>query len=270
MPAAWTAPGTTTTDPGGALVVVAPTGPTRRPDPPARPAGRTRRPHRPGGPGGPGRDLGGQSLGRAERMARVYVKICGLRTAEHARVAVEAGAAAVGVVMNRTSSRRATADEAREVVAAARGARTPSWSSTTCRPGRPRRTARDLGFDVLQLHGPAYDEADFREAAAIISRVWRATSLDRPAARRGCLGRGATAAGRAEAGVRETWDPVRPRGSCSGRAMAARRWPVRRERRRATAVAVRPWGVDVSSGVEVAPGEKSAELIRGFVAAARG
>lgn len=51
----------------------------------------------------------------------MYVKICGLRTAEHARVAVEAGASAVGVVMNRTSSRRATDDEARAVVEAVAG-----------------------------------------------------------------------------------------------------------------------------------------------------
>src|SRR5690606_9633576 len=34
-------------------------------------------------------------------------------------------------------------------------------------------------------------------------------------------------------------------------------------------LAVRPWAVDVASGVESAPGKKSAELVRQFVAAAK-
>jgi len=201
-------------------------------------------------------------------MARVYVKICGLRTAEHARVAVEAGAGAVGVVMNRTSSRRATADEAREVVAAARGTADTVLVVNDMPAGQAARTARDLGFDVLQLHGPAYDEAGFREAAAIVPRVWRATSLDLdPPLEVGAWGEERLLLDAPKPGSGRTWDlsdlaDRAPDGEwlLAGGLSAANVVEA--------AVAVRPWGVDVSSGVEVAPGEKSAELIRSFVAAA--
>ena len=107
----------------------------------------------------------------------MYVKICGLRTAEHARVAVEAGASAVGVVMNRTSTRRASEDEARAVVEAAAGRADTVLVVNDLAAGSAALLAARLGFDVLQLHGPAYAEDDFAAARRVIDRVWRATSL---------------------------------------------------------------------------------------------
>ncbi|MCD9153099.1 phosphoribosylanthranilate isomerase [Aeromicrobium duanguangcaii] len=200
----------------------------------------------------------------------MYVKICGLRTAEHARVAVDAGAAAVGVVMNRTSSRRATEDEAREVVAAARGRADTVLVVNDMPADQAARTARDLGFDVLQLHGRAYAETDFGAATAIVPRVWRATSLDLdPPLQVGAWGEEMLLLDAPKPGSGEQWDL----SELADRAPEGR-WLLAgglSAGNVAGAIAVvRPWGVDVSSGVEVAPGEKSADLIHRFAAAALG
>ncbi|MFC6697104.1 phosphoribosylanthranilate isomerase [Nocardioides daphniae] len=198
----------------------------------------------------------------------MYVKICGLRTAEHARVAVEAGAQAVGVVMNATSSRRATDDEARAVLAEA-GGRVDTVLVVNDMPAvEAARTAVRLGFDVVQLHGPAYDEADFAAALEIVPRVWRATSLDLdPLLEVGALGEEVLLLDAPKPGSGERWDlsALASRAPDGHWLVAGGLTPDNVAEAVAT---VRPWGVDVSSGVEVAPGEKSSELIRDFVARA--
>lgn len=198
----------------------------------------------------------------------MYVKICGLRTAEHARVAVDAGADAVGVVMNATSSRRATEDEARAVVDAVTGRADAVLVVNDMPAAEAARIAVRLGFDVLQLHGPAYDEADFAAALAIVPRVWRATSLDEdPSLEVGAYGEELLLIDAPRPGSGERWDlsalvDRAPEGKwlvAGGLAPTNVAEAIR---------TVRPWGVDVSSGVEVAPGEKAVELIRDFVARA--
>lgn len=199
----------------------------------------------------------------------MYVKICGLRTAAHADVAVAAGADAVGVVMNRTSARRASREEATAVVDAARGRADTVLVVNDMAATEAARTAVRLGFDVLQLHGPRYDRASFAAARAITSRVWRATSLDLdPPLQVGAWGEEVLLLDAPKPGSGQSWDL----STLADRAPAGR-WLVAgglSPRTVADAVAaVAPWGVDVSSGVETAPGEKSTELIRRFVAAAR-
>lgn len=62
----------------------------------------------------------------------MYVKVCGLKSAEMVAVAIEAGADAIGVVHAPSSPRHLEVDEAREVVAAA-----------GCACGRYRAGCRD-------------------------------------------------------------------------------------------------------------------------------
>lgn len=199
----------------------------------------------------------------------MYVKICGLRTAEHARAAIAAGADAVGVVINATSARRATEAEALAVVGEARGHVTSVLVVNDMSATTAAATASRLGFDVVQLHGRAYGAADFSAALKILPRVWRATSLDLdPPLEVGAWGEEVLLLDAPRAGSGERWDL----SALADRAPAGH-WMVAgglAPSNVAEAIAaVRPWGLDVSSGVETAPGQKSSRLVVDFVRAAR-
>ncbi len=199
----------------------------------------------------------------------MYVKICGLRDVEHVEVAVDAGADAVGVVMNATSARRATVDEAARVVAAASGRIDTVLVVNDLPAVEAARRALDLGFDVLQLHGPAYDASDFADALAVHPRVWRATSLrDAASPAVGEYGEELLLLDAPEPGSGQTWDlSVLTAGAPVGHWLLA--GGLRPDNVARAVRAVSPWGVDVSSGVETVPGKKDSDLIRAFIAAAR-
>lgn len=201
----------------------------------------------------------------------VYVKICGLREAEHARLAVSLGADAVGVVMSEGSPRNASAGTARTVVRAVRESSSDTDVVLVAR-GLPAedaaRAAIDLGFDVLQLHG-SYDADDFAAALGIIPRVWRAASLERePRVRPGEYGEEHLLLDAATPGSGERWtfDGVDAAALGDSWILAGGLSP---DNVAASIAACAPWGVDVSSGIERAPGVKDPALIAAFIAAAR-
>lgn len=201
----------------------------------------------------------------------MYVKICGLRDARMAEYAIVAGADALGVVMSPRSPRHATPAQAAEVVAAARAAdRGVDVALVVNRMDAvaAAETAKELGFDVLQLHG-AYGADDFAAAREILPRVWRATSLAQfPALRAGDFGEERLLVDGASPGSGEAWDL-----SLIAGAQLGDQWLLAgglHPGNVAQAIAsVHPGGVDVSSGVERAPGEKDPELITRFIRAAR-
>lgn len=199
----------------------------------------------------------------------VYVKICGLSSIDAARTALDAGADAVGMVMSERSKRNVSAavvqDIARFVGTAADTVLVVDRLS-----GRDAgRVAADAGVDVVQLHGADYTRADADDVRAAGRRLWRAMSwpeygaaepqpwgeelllLDSPLAGSGVRWNLADLDRPAPAGLWLLAGGLTP----SNVAEAIR--------------SAHPGGVDVSSGVESAPGVKSHELIREFVAAAR-
>ncbi len=205
-------------------------------------------------------------------MAGMYVKVCGLTSVDAVEAAVEAGADAIGVVMNRSSPRALDAEAARIIVDAARKAGGEQLDIVLVVNDKPAAEAADLaadlGFTVLQLHG-RYTADDFAAAAPRFDRIWRATSLAHdPPLQVGAYGEERLLLDAPRPGSGERWDvsELADRG-LSGRWLLAGGLDPDNV---AEAIAqARPWGVDVSSGVESAPGIKDLDAVRRFVAAAK-
>lgn len=203
----------------------------------------------------------------------MFVKVCGLDTVETARVAVEAGADAVGVVMNRTSPRRLTEEVASEIVAAVKGFAGGAVETVLVVNDMPAEdaalTGNRLGVDVVQLHG-TYTPDDFRVALGLFNgRVWRATSLSTdPDLTVGAYGETRLLLDAPLPGSGERWDV----SALDGRTPEGE-WllagGLNPDNVAAIIAAAQPWGVDVSSGVESAPGVKDHAKVRAFVAAAK-
>lgn len=197
----------------------------------------------------------------------MFVKVCGLRTAEDVRVAVGAGADAVGVVIHPPSPRYVDPEQARALLAEVPDTVLSVVVVADHTASDAARITRGIGADVLQLHG-RYTADDFATAAREPVRLWRATSVDHdPDLRVGAYGEEALLLDSPSAGSGVTWDATalerRPDGHwllAGGLDPGNVGDAVRR---------VRPWGVDVSSGVESARGVKDHGRIAAFVAAAK-
>lgn len=209
----------------------------------------------------------------------VKVKICGVRDADAVRASVEAGAAYLGFVFFAKSPRAVSADEARDLAL-----ETPPG---LCKVGLfvdPTdafldQTLATAPLDMLQLHGRETPERVAEIARRVGLPIMKAVSIgaaqDLPA-----LAAHEATADQILCDARPPSDHPLPGGagvSFDWRLIAGRRW--RRPWMLAgglttanVAEAIRLTGatqVDVSSGVESAPGLKSSEKIRAFIDAAR-
>jgi phosphoribosylanthranilate isomerase len=198
----------------------------------------------------------------------MFVKICGITRLADARHAVDCGAAALGFMFWPGSARYVAPARAAEIIADL-----PAHVVTVgVFVNQSVETIRDVvsetGIGTVQLHGnetPAY-------AAAIAQPVWRAVGVHEA--------HDAVAAWPAETTLLlDVVDPAR-RGTgqtvdWQGAAAVARTRRVvlagglTPENVREAIEIVRPFGVDVSSGVEDSPGIKNMDKIERFLAGAR-
>ncbi|MFD7169274.1 phosphoribosylanthranilate isomerase [Streptomyces violascens] len=197
----------------------------------------------------------------------MFVKICGLSTADDVRAAVEAGADAVGFVLT-PSPRLITPALAAELAAAV-----PEGVLTVAVfRGEPmhvvRQAAAESGVRAVQLHGgesPA-DFAALRDLGLTLVRATSAGESDQLTT--GSFGEDLLIVDSPEAGSGKTWDSNALRaGAPSGRWMLA--GGLTPDNVAELVAPLSPWGVDVSSGLERQRGVKDPRLIRRFVQAVR-
>ena len=199
---------------------------------------------------------------------RTRVKICGITRERDAVAAAAAGADAIGFVFWQGSPRQITPSRAARLGRTLPALVTRVGVFVNASPAVVARTVREAALDAVQLHGDE-NPAAYRECgAAVIKSVSLTRSTD------------VKKALRYPADVTllvDVRDPLRRGGT--GR-LADWSLAKRLARRRRILLAggigpsnvrqsirdVHPWGLDVSSGVEVAPGRKSAARIAALMA----
>ncbi|MBX0327281.1 phosphoribosylanthranilate isomerase [Oscillochloris sp. ZM17-4] len=202
----------------------------------------------------------------------MIIKICGLRTAEHAIVAADAGADMIGLVFA-PSRRQVSVEQAVAIVAALRRIPPPHPKIVglfvNTPPAAVNATADAVGLDLVQLSG---DES-LADAAGVSRPILKSIRMDGSEREAAWVGAGVRLL--VDAHVAGAYGGTGARADWAAAAELSRRAPIMLAggldpASVAAAIAqVRPWGVDVSSGVEE-DGDKSAAKIRAFIAAARG
>jgi len=201
------------------------------------------------------------------KTERTRVKICGLRDPEHARIAAEAGADAIGLVFYAQSARFVDAATAAKVAIALPPFVTAVGLFVDAKEGDIRAILRQVPLDILQFHGDESPEfcAQFGKPYLRAVRMEAATDLleyaRRFSAARALLLDAHVQGQPGGTGLTFDWTVI-PRDLpipliLSGGLDAANVARAMRE--------VRPWAVDVSSGVESTRGVKDPQKIVEFI-----
>jgi phosphoribosylanthranilate isomerase len=197
----------------------------------------------------------------------MFVKICGITTEDDALLAVAMGADAVGFIFA-PSVRQVTAAAVYDITR-----RLPPEVLTVGvfrdeAPSRVVELASRAGVKAVQLHGRETPE-QANEIARQLPRVYKAFAAGSTLVRRAAEYPGdLVLVDSATPGSGEVFDwglvdevPAGLRILLAG--------GLTPENVATAVVAVRPWGVDVASGVEMAPGRKDPRKVKVFIEAAR-
>jgi phosphoribosylanthranilate isomerase len=203
----------------------------------------------------------------------VFAKVCGITNPGDARVAVDAGADAIGLIFAE-SPRKVSLEEARKVSTALPENILKVGVFVDAEPGEVLQIAREVGLDLAQLHGDETPEtvAAIRNAGLPVMKAFRVRNtealgaLERYEADLFMLDAWSA---RARGGTGETFDWGLAK-SVKGRGNIVVSGGLTPENVREAVEFFEPYGVDASSSLEERPGKKSGERVRRFVRAAKG
>ncbi|MDD2273169.1 MAG: phosphoribosylanthranilate isomerase [Desulfuromonadaceae bacterium] len=201
----------------------------------------------------------------------VRVKICGITNLEDALMAVEAGADALGFVFYQGSSRNILPEQAASIIH-----QLPPFVQTVGlfvneEPATVNITADRCRLDIVQLHGEESPDycAGVKRRLIKAFRVKDTSVLDEMANYQvaACLLDAWSPAARGGTGTTFNWDiAARATARSNSIILAGGLTP---ENVAGAIAVVKPYAVDVSSGVESRPGIKDAALVSRFIRAAK-
>lgn len=199
---------------------------------------------------------------------RTRVKICGMTRAEDVALCLEAGVDALGFNFWPGSKRHIRPEQAEAIASSIPAGVLRVGVFVRSPPAEVRELVRRVGLGAVQLHGDE-DPAAYRDVGAALWQVLRVerTLPEAPStgadavlldARVESFGGGGVPFDWRVATRTQNWkQPVWLAGGLTADNVGG---AIR---------TVRPWGVDVASGVESAPGVKDPVRVRAFIAAVR-
>lgn len=201
----------------------------------------------------------------------VKVKICGITNAADARLAVEAGADALGFIFVENTPRFVTPEQAAAIIRLLPPFVTPVgvfWDHPT---GHVKAVAEACGLRALQLHGDETPDDVAQYALPVIKTIKASGPQD--------LARMEPFQGRVAAFLLDSaarWSEGEARQPIEWRLARLAPGPIILSAgltpdNVAEAIEIaRPYAVDVNSGVEAEPGKKDPDKVRRFISEAKG
>ena len=196
------------------------------------------------------------------------VKLCGVTSLDDARLCVEHGAWAIGLIFVPRSPRRCRQSAAAEITASLRRRVEIAGVFENAQLDHVVRTTDGLGLSIVQLHGdegPSYCAEIGRRTGAKVMKAVRVRSAEQVRALRTFH----TDLHMLDGGGGEPfeWSLAKERRSDIPLVVAGGLNP---DNVGEAIQATRPFAVDVARGVEASPGVKDPAKVEGFVRAAEG